>query len=436
MRMKPLTFVALLFAAAFALRLAMALTLRDPRVGPQGASSADDVEFDNLAQSLARGDGFANDRGRPTSFRAPGWPLFLAPFYAAFGSCYPLVYVLSCLLGALSCVLTYLLARELVSEGLARLAGGLAAVYLPHAWFATMLLSENLFVPLLVLGLWLIIRHLKRPSVGLLALSGLVLGFATLTRPFALLLLPLLLGVLVVAWRRERRPLVVPALVFTAAFAACIVPWTVRNQQVHGRFVLVATNGGSTFYGGNNGRVVGEWRMFGNWISTTDLPHRDRIEAAPDEVSHDKVEWQLGVDWLREHPGSVPLLLVLKTARLCLWLPDFDGSSGLYQVVRVAMWVPFLLLMACGAWVCLRDRSRRGTPWLALHATLLATFLTAWIFWGSPRFRDANLGLLMIYAALGAQWLFRRRTPQSVPGASPAAARKRLATFSTARAAS
>ncbi len=232
----------------------------------------------------------------------------------------------------------------------------------------------------------------------------------------------------------RRRPLVVPALVFTAAFAACIVPWTVRNQRVHGRFVLVATNGGSTFYGGNNGRVVGEWRMFGNWISTTDLPHRDRIEAAPDEVSHDKVEWQLGVDWLREHPGSVPLLLVLKTARLCLWLPDFDGSSGLDQVLRVVMWAPFLLLVACGARACLGDRSRRGTAWLALHATLLATFLTAWIFWGSPRFRDANLGLLMIYAALGAQWLFHLRIPR--PSCSPATALPRLPASSTARAAS
>jgi 4-amino-4-deoxy-L-arabinose transferase-like glycosyltransferase len=406
MRMKPVLFIALLFAAAFAVRMGMVLALRDLDVGPAGVSSADDVQFNNLALRLARGEGFVGDSGRPTSFRAPGWPLFLAPLYAAFGPCYPLVYVLLCVLGALSCVFAYLLARELVSEGLARLAGCLAAVYLPHAWFATTFISENLFVPLLILGLWAFVRHLKRPSVGMLALSGLALGLATLTRPFGLLLVPLLLGVLAVAWWRERRPLVVPSLVFTAAFAACIVPWVVRNERVHGRFVLIATNGGSTFYGGNNGRVVHEWRMFGNWISTTELPHRDLVAAAPDEVSHDKVEWRLGVDWLRENPGSVPLLVVLKTARLCLWLPDFDGCSRREQALRIAMWAPFLVLLACGAWALLRDRTLRGTPWLALHATLLATFVTAWIFWGSPRFRDANLGLLMVYAAVGARWLF------------------------------
>jgi 4-amino-4-deoxy-L-arabinose transferase-like glycosyltransferase len=408
MHSKPLTFVALLFAAAFAVRLAMVFALRDIRVGPVGIASADDVQFNRLALHLAEGRGFVEDGGRPTSFRAPGWPLFLAPLYAAFGPCYPLVYVVLCLLGALSCVLTYLLARELVSEGTARLAGGLAAVYLPHAWFATLLLSENLFVPLLVLGLWLFIRYLKRLSLAELALSGLVLGVATLTRPFALLLVPILLGVLGVAWLRGRRLVVVPALAFTAAFLACIVPWTVRNHHVHGRFVLIATNGGSTFYGGNNDRVVREWRLFGSWVSTTELPHRDQIEAAPDEVSHDKVEWKLGLDWLRANGDWVPMLLAVKAARLLVWLPDFDGGSMMYLIVRVAIWAPFLVLLAAGAWVCLRDRACRGTPWLALHGTLLATLLTAWIFWGSPRFRDANLGLLMIYSALGAQRLFQR----------------------------
>jgi hypothetical protein len=39
-------------------------------------------------------------------------------------------------------------------------------------------------------------------------------------------------------------------------FPGVMAPWTVRNYRVHGRFVLVATNGGSTFYGRNNDRVV------------------------------------------------------------------------------------------------------------------------------------------------------------------------------------
>ena len=419
MRSKSLLFVVLLFVGAFAVRLGLVLVLRDLHVGPVGVSSADDVEFNRLALNLARGAGYVGDKGDPTSFRAPGWPLFLAAFYAVFGPSYPMVYVLLCVLGALGCVLTYLLARELVAEGTARLAGVLAALYLPHAYFSCSFLSEALFVPQMLLGLWLFIKHLKRPSLLLLAASGLVLGWAALTRPFALLLMPLLWGVLSLNARQQRRALLVPALLFTAAFAVVIVPWTLRNQQAHGRFVLIATNGGSTFYGGNNGRVIREWRHFGNWISTTELPFRDRIEATPDEVAHDKMEWHLGIEWLREHPASVPLLAVLKTARLVLWLPDFDGGSKVYLAIRAAGYLPFLVLMVCGAWACWRDRSCRGAPWLVLHAALLATLATAWIFWGSPRFRDANVGVLMIFAALGARWLFRKRSRGDASGECP-----------------
>jgi 4-amino-4-deoxy-L-arabinose transferase-like glycosyltransferase len=413
--LKSSAFILLLFAAAFAVRLALVLALRDPNVGPVGIASADDVEFNNLALRLAHGAGYVGDTGQPTSFRAPGWPLLLAGFYAVFGTNPPGVYVLLCLLGAAGCVLTYLLAREFIPEAAARLAGVLAAVYLPYAYFSCSFLSEGLFVPQLLLGLLLLVRYLKQPSLLLLILAGLVLGWTALTRPFALLLLPMAWGVLLLESRR-RRGLVVPVVLFTAAFAVVIAPWTVRNHVVHGRFVLIATNGGSTFYGGNNGRVVSEWRHFGNWISTTELPDRDRIVATPDEVSHDKMEWRLGIEWLREHKRYVPLLLVLKTARLCLWLPDFDGGSRFFLAVRALGYVPFLLLMICGGWVCLRDRSYRGPTWLVLHGTLLATLATAWIFWGSPRFRDANVGILMIYAALGAQWLFGRRKSPPTSG--------------------
>jgi 4-amino-4-deoxy-L-arabinose transferase-like glycosyltransferase len=422
MRLRPLTFALLLFAAAFALRLALVLSLRDLHTGPEGIASADDVEFNRLALGLAAGRGYLDDRAVPTSFRAPGWPLLLALVYAAFGPSYPAVYLLLCGLGALGCVLAYFLAREFLPEGPARLAGALGAVYLPHAYFSCSFLSEALFVPLLTLGVWLFVRHLKRPSLLLLGLSGLVLGYATLTRPFALLLLPILGCLLAVAARR-RGVWIIPGLVFAAAFALPVVPWTLRNQAVHGRFVLVATNGGSTFYGGNNGRVVREWRQLGGWISTTDLPHRDLIVATPDEVSHDKMEWRLGLDWLRDNWYFAPLLLAAKTGRLCLWLPDFDGGSPVFFAARLAGWVPFLVLFLCGAWACLRDRSLRGPAWLALHASLLATLATAWIFWGSPRFRDANAGLLMIYAALGARLLGLRLAGRLATRAEKASAR-------------
>jgi 4-amino-4-deoxy-L-arabinose transferase-like glycosyltransferase len=404
----PLTYLALLLALAFLVRAGAVLALRDIHQRPTGVSTADDVEFDVLARNLAQGKGHADAAGRPTSFRAPGWPIFLAGIYAVAGERPWVVYALCCALGALSCALSYLLAREVTDEATARVAGALAAVYLPHVWFATMFLSENLAVPCLALGLWLFLRHLRTGATWEAALAGLVLGWAALTRPFALLLVPILLVVLLRQTGRWRAGIVLATLA-----AAVVVPWTVRNHAVHGRLVLIATNGGSTFYGGNNGRVASEVRLLGSWISTTELPHRDLIEAAPNEVEHDKVEWRLGLAWVATHPGRALLLVPLKLARLVFWLPDFDGGGVMSYAARALGYGPFLVLGLVGWWRC----PWRGPGWVAIHGALLATALTAVVFWGSPRFRDANAPLLMVYAALGLCWMWRA---PSVPLRGPA----------------
>lgn len=401
MRRNTATFVILLFVGSFAIRAAVVLALRDIHTGPHGISSADDVEFNNLALRVSEGKGYVGDQGQLTSFRAPGWPLFLAALYWIAGPCVPLVYAILCMLGALSCAFTYFLAHELIAEREARIAGLLAAFYLPHIYFSAGFLSESLFVACLALGIWLFLLARKRDSLVLLLLAGLTLSWATLTRPFSLLLWPILLVVLVLAPKEPRRSRLLPILVFTVAFFTCIIPWTLRNQSVHGRFVLVATNGGSTFYGGNNERVAHEFRLFGNWVSTTELPNRDWIDAAPTELEHDKREWQLGLNWVRKHLGTIPLISVFKVARLCFWLPDFDGGPRVYLLIRFLGYTPFLFLILLGLGSWIRRREFWNWNWLIAHGVMLATLVTALIFWGSPRFRDANMPFLMIYAALG-----------------------------------
>jgi 4-amino-4-deoxy-L-arabinose transferase-like glycosyltransferase len=418
MRLTPLWYGTALFLAAFLIRLIAVLALRDVHTGPIGISSDDNVEFNRLARELSRGEGFVGERGDPTAFRAPGLPFVLAGVYALVGLHAEAAYLLFCLLGAASCVLTWAMVRELLSERAARVAGVLAAVYLGDIYFAATFLSENVFVPCLALGLWLFLRHLHAGTLTTLLGAGLVLGFATLVRPFALLLLPFLMAILLLAQKQQGRLRPFTTLAFTAVFLLVVAPWTVRNWFVFQRFVLVASNGGSTFYGGNNERVVTEPRFYGYWLSTTELPHRDLIDATPDEISHDKMEWRLGLDWLREHPGSIPKMCVLKVARLAVGLPDFDGGSRLYYVLRIVGYAPFFVLILIGAIRCLWRRCYWSPPWLVMHGTMLATIATALIFWGSPRFRDANLPVLMVYAVLGLQALVAWKQPAK---AAPAA---------------
>ena len=396
-------FAAILFVVAFLVRLAFVIWLRDISADPTTRSTNDDYEFNVFAQNLAAGRGYVNDQGLPSSFRAPGFSFFLAGLYFLAGTNYVLVFVSLCALGAVSCVLTWLLAREFFPENWARVAGVLSAVYLPHMYFATVLFSENLFVPLLTLGMWLTVRFLKGASTWYLAIAGMVFGLATLTRPFGLIFLPLF-GVLVWFVRRPLPTRLVNVGVWTACFLVVMVPWTVRNYRVHGEFVLVATNGGSTFYGANNDRVVTERRYYGYWLSTVELPQRDLVVAQPNELAHDDMEWKLGMDWVKSHPKQFTFAAGLKLARLAVGLPDFDAGPPLYRVVRMVGYWPFLAVFLLGALACVR-LGLWSLPWLAVHACILATMITAVIFWGSARFRDVNVGLLMLYTTVGVQWL-------------------------------
>jgi 4-amino-4-deoxy-L-arabinose transferase-like glycosyltransferase len=415
MRMPAWIFVLVLFLGAFFIRFGAVLVFRDIYESPSGAICNDDVQFHHLALNLVQGYGYRVTPERPlTSFRAPGFPVALAGLFTIFGDDPKAAYVFFCILGAVACAMSYLLAREIVGENSARLAGVFAALYLPHVYMATTFSSENVYVPCLALGLWLAVRSCQRNSIWPLGGAGLALGWATLTRPAALLLLPMLL--IVFAWNDWRNgprtpsawlPSVIRYSLFALCFLGVILPWTWRNYEVHGKWIPVATNGGTTFWGGNNDLVLHERKHLGYWVPSTELPDRVQIDAAASEVEADEIEWRLGKAWVRGHLAWMPLLELYKFARLW-WLPDYGEGK---RWLRVVSYVPFLFLFAAFAVRCLWRQSCWTPSWLILHCSMLAVLVTALIFCGEPRYRDANLPVLMIYAAMAL--LPRRRHDQA-----------------------
>jgi 4-amino-4-deoxy-L-arabinose transferase-like glycosyltransferase len=414
--MKQWLYIVLLFAGALAVRLLVVFAFRDIHDGPVGEISADDVQYHHLAMNLAEGNGYRVTPDRPlTSFRAPGFPFVLALLYAAVGVEPAAAYGLFAVLGAAACVVTYLLARELLTETGARWAGGLAAIYLPHAYLASTFLSENIFVPCLGLALWFFVRHVRHGGLGVLVLAGVFLGYTTLTRPGTLLTLPL--WYLVLAWRdyRDGRVRYLDYVVLPVAFFAAIVPWTIRNHAVHGHWVLISTTGGSTFWGGNNDRVLFETRSLGYWIPTNELPDRDQVDAARDEVERDQVEWRLGKAWVRAHLAWMPLLELYKFGRFW-WLPEY--GVGL-RWLRVVSYVPFLVLFIAFAVRCAWRRAFWTPPWMVLHAAMLGILAVVLIFAGLSRFRDGQMPVLMVYAAAGLRpaWSRTDETPKAAEAA-------------------
>jgi 4-amino-4-deoxy-L-arabinose transferase-like glycosyltransferase len=413
LRLSGRNYIVGLFLLAFLLRFGVVLGLRDIHKfhGPSPAGS-DAVEFNAIALNLVSGNGYSITPDQPTAIRAPGFPLLLAALYRISYENYALVYGVLCVIGALTCLLTYAVARQLLTEGPARVAGLLAAVYLPHVYYSTLFLSESLFALCVGLALWLFLLHLRTSSNWLLAGAGAVMGYGALARPLAVLFVPLLGLILMRSPDRNWRRLAQRSLVLVASAMVVLLPWSIRNYALYHRFVLIATNGGTTFYGSNNDIVLHDRDYLGSWISSGYLPGRKMIDAAPDEVVRDQVAWALGKQWVRANVSSLPLLSAYKLARF--WLPNLTSGNPNFVLMQTVAYTPFAILILLGLAFSLWRFNIKSAPWLAAHAILAANLLCTLVFYGSARFRDSITPVLMIYAVVGLDVLLGRLARESM----------------------
>ena len=196
-------------ALALGLALRLALWGHLPRTG----WISDEGEYFSAASWLAAGRNFGWYLGYLWT-RAPLYPLFVAAHLRLFGETPTPVFASQMVLSLLNVVLVYALARCLVpaNRQAATLAAVLMALYFPFAVYPQALLSETLFIALL-LGAFLALAYAvatdhqppttddRRPTANLLAgqrgeqvrwlvLAGGLMGLATLTRSITLAFLP------------------------------------------------------------------------------------------------------------------------------------------------------------------------------------------------------------------------------------------------------
>src|SRR5688572_2274151 len=167
------------------------------------------------------------------SKRTPAYPWLVAFAIAVGGEDLRGLVFIQHALGVLTAGLTFALGRlcftparvgRIVGIGaglLVALNGGL--ILSEHT-----IMTEALFVPLIVGAVTALVAALRGSSMPLYALAGLLLGFATLTRPVAQILIPVVpLTILLVS--RSWRLTLVRSAVALGAFGLVLAPWMVRS---------------------------------------------------------------------------------------------------------------------------------------------------------------------------------------------------------------
>lgn len=222
--------------AALVVAIALAVRLAFLAAYPGQGRSADAYEYLLRAGRLAAGRvSFLHDTGWhawQTWIRPPGYYLFLAATIGPLGGGVQLAIALQVLFSALTAGATALIGSRLFGRGAGLAAGLVSALYLEAVVTVPRILTEPLYMVLLVPALAALTWAAARPTWRVAALAGALFGLAALVRSAPVYYVPLAAGLLVAihGWRPARRA----ALTLVAALIVVILPWCVRNSLVYG----------------------------------------------------------------------------------------------------------------------------------------------------------------------------------------------------------
>lgn len=340
------------------------------------------------ALSILAGDGYSMD-GQPTAYWPPGTSFALAAWMKVVGASISAARWLGLLASCLLLPAVWLLATRL---GLGLAGSGFAVIWValdPRlVIYGSLISSESLYSLLLVLGA-LLVAASPRNWLG----TGILLGFAALLRPQALLLIP--------GFTAGRRHWLMWSLVALVGAGAVLAPWTIRSFKVFGKPIAVSTNGGDNLLIGATGAGYADPDGIGTarpaWWSETRRDSAARAEAWGTIGSNP-------IGWILKAPKKLQLTF-LTFSDAPYWgmqssteQPTNPWKGGRLHLHRAMMslcsvtGVGLLVLAGLGVW-----RTRKSPLWLAMMP-VLTTGLVVMMFFGNPRFAIPCLPFLALLA--------------------------------------
>lgn len=372
-----------LFLLGFLPRVTVALASATP-------PKSDMAVYDHLAMSAWSGSGESSEE----VLRPPGYPIFLAAIFRTFGHRYQPAYLAQALLGALTPLFAVGACRALGRGWIPSMAAGIAIASANDlAAYSGVLLSENLFLPLAVAGLWALapLGDSSRTSRVRVLAGGFLLGGAMAARSVGVAVLAGATAWVMSTQDRRRGIRIATQILASAASGLALAA------------AVGATAWGEAVFFDRNASV-------NLWISSNATSTGTYAEPAgpPEGVASSAAHYAF------EHPGRFLALTGSRIAMLLTWQPDpLAASAGRPWPEPFGTRsdrMMFAVGTALAALALLRwrhDRAVRLPGWVVVaSAGLLAvTFVV-------PRFRVGLVPFLWLLASGGLTSIgeLRRRT--------------------------
>lgn len=212
--------------------------------------------YDAIATNIINGNGYRENLNVDIQHDyaiarvGPLYEYFLAGIYKIFGHYYEVVWVVQALLRAASAWLLYLAALIIFESNqnkkkIAILSAAIFGFHPDLIEISAMLMTETLYLFLLLLMIYLFFRFFNSLNRGQAVLLGVVSTLAILARP------PIIFFLSIILFRHFQKKNFFSAVLFSLAVLLMLIPWTVRNYSVYNRFMPLGAAGSFNFWIGN-----------------------------------------------------------------------------------------------------------------------------------------------------------------------------------------
>ena len=392
-----------IFICALLIRLLMNIQFQGLNSPPDPDMGPDAIYYDQLAQNLADGLGYSIN-GKPNTHYPPGIPFLLFFVYKIFGANYALARIFFSILGAATCVILYSIGKNLVSKEIGIISATLLALYPMHFYYSMHFLPEVPIGFFICLAILCLLSFQEEQKVHMGILSGVFIGFSILITPRLILYFPIYVCMTVIHFlkTREIKKLVSITFILGISIGFSLFPWLIRNYIITDRFVPVATHGGVAFLAANNEIIMNDPDKIG--LAVQDLKSIPGFEQIASLPAHQRSQavLKLGLDFFKGQPiGNILKLEVMKLYRA--FTPIYNTPNKVFNAVGGIGWglvAPFFFL---GFLLSVKNQR-----FISLHTIVFLFLVITLIFFGNYRYRASFSPILMIYAGMGIQFLYRK----------------------------
>ncbi len=387
-------------------------------------------ELGRVASSIAAGRGFSSplrfvDTG-PTAWFTPIYPYLVAGIFKIWGifseTSRLVIEASNCAFAALTVIPIYGIAHRTFGKNVA-VGAAWAWVLLPTSLVfpVTWIWDTALTALFLALIFWATLAMRDARTILPWAGYGALWVIGVLINPSLLSLLPFLLAWAVWPLRHDRSSWARFSAATLLVFAIGLVPWTIRNYRVFGKFIVLRSNFGLELWLGNNPNVPDLWSP---WLHPNDSHEEADKYARIGEIAFMAEKQQEAFAFMRTHPAATLHFMFRRFVNNWLAITDSPAdvwsASPLYLKAFIVMNFLLTLFTLLGVLFAYRLKPAEAQPYLMV---LLIFPLVFYLTHSSLRYRFPMDPIMMVLAAYGVAYpisLWLKRSNPQPRAAAPA----------------